>query len=34
VSRRIVVAGAEPLGLAIVDRLVRAGARVTVLAGG
>ena len=30
-SRRIIVAGAEPLGLAIVDRLVRAGAQVTVL---
>ena len=29
---RILVAGAEPLGLAIVERLVAAGARVTVLA--
>src|SRR6267142_1314600 len=31
-SVRAVVVGAEPLGLAIVERLVAAGARVTVLA--
>jgi NAD(P)-dependent dehydrogenase (short-subunit alcohol dehydrogenase family) len=32
VSPRVLVVGAEPLGLAIVERLVAAGAHVTVLA--